>query len=186
MKLRLFCFLTTLAWTCFTDSQDLKNPSFEEVISLQTLRNAQISPNGRHIVFQKQSTDWENNRFDNELWLSKDGDIPFQLTNTTTLSSYNPKWSPDSQWIGFLANRDKNTQIYVINVDGGEAVQVTSTKGNISNFEWSPDGKTLAFIQNEDKTKTKEAIEDLYGAFAVDEEEYTLNQLWTIVLILHN
>ena len=87
----------------YANAQDLKNPSFEEVISLESVYNPLISPDGKHLVFQSTTTDWEENRFDRELWLSKNGDAPFQLTNNLENNSTNPKWSPDGKWISFVS-----------------------------------------------------------------------------------
>ena len=161
-------------------AQDLKNPSFEEVISLSSVSNAVISPDGQHVVFEKGGADWADNRFDRELWLSKNGDVPFQLTNNPENSSRSPKWSPDGQWIAFLSNRGEKNQIHAIRVAGGEALQVTHTDGNISGFEWSPDGKTIAFRQAEDNSDAEKKQEEKYGRFFTDDKKYSLNQLWTI------
>jgi dipeptidyl aminopeptidase/acylaminoacyl peptidase len=71
-------------------------PTFEDILSLQAISNAQISPDGNYVVYQHQSTDWENNRYDRELWISDLMNDPFQLTNTKDGSSSSPQWSHDS------------------------------------------------------------------------------------------
>ena len=76
-------------------------------------------------------------------------ETPFQLTNNPDGNSSNAKWSPDNRWISFTSNRDGETQIYVINVNGGEAHQVTNSKVGISDFNWSPDGESIAYIVKE-------------------------------------
>ena len=161
-------------------AQTLKTPSFEDVISLRSVSNAVTSPDGKHIVFITQSVDWKENRYDRELWLSKNGETPFQITNTLKNSSSNPKWSPDSKWIAFLSNRGEKTQIQAIRVAGGESFQVTKTENNISNFEWSPNGNKISFLQSEDKSKEVKKRKEKYGGFAVEDSEYNLNQLWVI------
>lgn len=84
----------------FVEAQ--KDPSFEEVISLQAVSNAIISPSGDAVLFTSQTVDWKENRYDTELYLSKDGQAPFQLTNNLKGSSSTPKWSPDGRWIAYL------------------------------------------------------------------------------------
>ena len=159
-------------------AQELKNPSFEEVISLRTVSNASISPDGDMIAFEARSADWKENRYDRELWLSKNGKDPFQITNNEKANSTNPKWSPNGKWIAFLSKRNEQTQIHVIPSEGGEAFQVTHTDKDIEDFEWSPDGLKFAFLQSEDKSEKEKKREDKYGGFAVEDGEYGLNQLW--------
>ncbi|TRX59450.1 S9 family peptidase [Fulvivirga sp. M361] len=173
-------FLITLisGLTSMSNAQALKAPSFEEVISLQSVSNAVISPDGNHVVFESQSVDWKENRYDRELWLSKNGATPFQLTNNLNHSSNHPKWSPDGQWIAFLSKRGEKTQLQVIRLVGGESFQITNTENNIFDFEWSPDGKKIAFLQSEDKSKEEKKRKEKYGGFAVEDAEYSLNQIW--------
>ncbi|HEX9250803.1 MAG TPA: hypothetical protein VF870_01105, partial [Ignavibacteriaceae bacterium] len=48
-------------------------PSFEEVISLHSVGTVEISADGKSVAFTVQKTDWNENRYDTEIWLSKDG-----------------------------------------------------------------------------------------------------------------
>ena len=176
--LLFFCCFLVIAITA--TAQNKKAPSFEEVLSLQSVSNPEISPDGQHVLFQKQSTDWKENRYDTEIWISKNGTPPFQLTNNRKGSSANPKWSPGGNWIAFISRRGEKSQIQVLRTAGGEAFQVTATEENISNFEWSPDGKQIAFLQTEDKTKSEKKRKEKYGVFATEDQEYKMNQLWII------
>ena len=161
-------------------AQELRVPSFEEVLSIQSISNAVISPDGKHVVYEVSTTDWKENKYDRELWISKDGGEPFQLTNTTDNNSRNPKWSPDGDWIAFSANRDEKNQLHAIRLSGGEAFAITNEKINVGSFEWSPDGKQIAFLLREDKEDEEKKQKDKYGSFEVDDEKYAVNQLWII------
>ena len=173
-------FLILVAFICFSflNAQTSESPSFEDIISLRSFYNAVISPDGSNVVFESQATDWKENRYDRELWLSKNSDTPFQLTNNLKGNSTGPKWSPDGKWIAYLSKRDEKTQIQAIRVEGGEAFQVTHTDSNIKDFEWSPDGQKIAFLQSEDKSKEEKKRKEKYGGFAIEDEEYNLNQIW--------
>ena len=180
MKFKFFTlFLASiLLITLKIDAQ--KNPTFEEVLSLQSVSNPEISPDGSNVLFTKQTVDWKENRYDTEIWISKLGEEPFQLTNNPKSSSYGASWSPDGKWIAFLSNRDEKTQIYVMRAIGGEAFPVTDSKTNVSSYEWSPDGKQILFLQSEDKSKENKKREDKFGAYAVEDAEYSLNKLYII------
>lgn len=175
-NLLLFLSFTFLANTM--DAQNLTNPSFEEVLSLPSVSTLAISPSGEHVVFQKQATDWKDNKYASELWLSKNGAEPFPLTHNPGGSSTSPQWSPDGKWIAFLSKRGDKTQIHALRIDGGESFPLTNTNQNISSFEWSPDGKQIAFLQSEDKEEADKKRKEKYGAFAVEDKEYKVRQLW--------
>ncbi|MCO5725840.1 S9 family peptidase [Robiginitalea marina] len=155
-----------------------KNPSFEEVISLEGLANPVLSPDGRHVAFEKTTTDWAENRFDRELWLSKDGGAPIPLTHNPKGSSQGAQWSPDGQWLAFVSDRGNDDQIYLLRTAGGEAFPLTDVEGGVGDFEWRPDGAQIAFLRREDQKKAEEARKEKYGAFEVDDAEYRRARLW--------
>ena len=66
------------------------------------------------------------------------------LTNNTQRDGM-PAWSPDGTKIAFVSNRDGNSEIYVMNADGTNPVQLTRNGGHVQNPAWSPDGTKIAF-----------------------------------------
>ncbi len=178
---RIALFIVFLILSNGLHSQNTKKvPAFEEVISLQSVSNPKISPEGMDVVYQVRQTDWEKNGYDTEIWLAKNQEQPFQLTNTKEGSSSNPKWSPDGKWISFVAKRGDKSQIHVIRAAGGEAMQVTHMDKNIYGYEWSPDGSQFLFITTDENKGQKEAIEKRYGDYAVEDEVFARSQLWII------
>lgn len=155
-------------------------PSFEQVIALRNVSSVTLSTDGKHVAYTVQTTDWTDNRYDTEIWLSKNGQKPFQLTNTPKGSSTSPEWSPDGKWIAFITDRGNKNQIHVINTEGGEAVAVTHEEEGVSDFEWHPSGTKLILLKPEKANKGKKEIEKRYGAFETDDKDYTLSHLWLI------
>jgi dipeptidyl aminopeptidase/acylaminoacyl peptidase len=155
-------------------------PSFEQVMSLRGVGNPVLSPNGKQVAFTVQTTDWNDNRFDTEIWISRDGKKPFQLTNTAKGSSTGIAFSPDGQWIAFMADRGGKTQIYVMRTEGGEARAVTKEEESISGFEWHPSGAKFIFLKPEKENKNKKDVEKRYGGFEQDDKEFTLSHLWQV------
>ncbi len=172
-------FLLVLACFCAV-AQPKASVSFEQFISLRQCGNPVISPDGDNVAFTVTSTDWKENSYDTEIWLSVRGNEPFQLTRTPKGSSTSPKWSPDGKWLAFLADRGDKTQIFVIRAMGGEAQSITKEDDAILNFEWSPTGKVLAFTRNNPESKQLKTSKERYGGFAFDDEEFSLAHLWLV------
>jgi hypothetical protein len=54
-------------------------PTFEQVISLRGVGNPALSPDGKLVAFTVQTADWNENRYDTEIWIYKEGKKPFSL-----------------------------------------------------------------------------------------------------------
>jgi dipeptidyl aminopeptidase/acylaminoacyl peptidase len=154
--------------------------SFEKWLSLSQVGAVVLSPNGANIAYTVTSTDWKDNSYDAEIWVSRGTQSPFQLTHNPKGSSTSPKWSPDSKWIAFLSDRGDKSQIYLISAEGGEAFPLTKEDENVSAFGWNPDGHQIAFIRNETDSKTTKSIKDHFGAFGEEGKDYKLSHLWVI------
>ena len=155
-----------------------QTPKMEDVLSLQSLGGIAISPDGKHIAYTVRTTEWKENRYDTEIWLSRDGGKPVQITRTPKGNSTTPRWSPDGRWIGFVADRGSKQQVYLIGAMGGEAVQLTRAKEGVNNFRWSPDGKSIAFTSNESESQAMKDRKEKYGEFTVEDGDWVQTQLW--------
>jgi dipeptidyl aminopeptidase/acylaminoacyl peptidase len=161
-------------------AQSVPGPSFRSVIDLRSAGSAVIAPDGRAIAYTVRSTEWGDNRFDTEIWLWREGGSTIQLTRTAKGSSTNARWSPDSRWIGFLADRGDRQQLFAIGASGGEAMQLTRLKDGVSDFRFSPDGRRIALLVTEAESEADKKRKELYGDFAVEDEEYRQQHLWLL------
>ena len=77
--------------------------------------------------------------------MNADGSDQTQLTDTLE-DEHHPSWSPDGNQIVFTRNENKSGDIWVMNVDGTAAAQLTSTpKADEVYPDWSSDGSKIAF-----------------------------------------
>lgn len=155
-------------------------PSIKEVLSLDEVAGPRIAADGSIIAYSVWRTDWEANRYDREIYLARPGEEPFELTRTEDGSSTNPELSPDGRRLAFLADRGDKTQLHLIRTGGGEALALTAIKEDIGDFKWSPDGRFLALVLQEPESEAEEKRQELYGDFAVEDEEYRLSHLWLL------
>ncbi|HET9746171.1 MAG TPA: S9 family peptidase, partial [Chitinophagaceae bacterium] len=154
--------------------------SFEQWISLKNVGSPVISPDGNVIVYTTTTTDWAENAYDTELWMAKEGEVPIQLTRTSKGSSSNAAFTPDGKFISFIADRGNKRQIYLISVQGGEAMQLTKDEDGINNYAWNPDGARIVYSKTQPKSKKDKTKEERYGAFGIEGEEYQQTHLWIL------
>lgn len=117
----------------------------EDLYRLELMTDCRLSPDGAHVVYAVQRVDAKTEKKHANLWLAPtDGGPPRPFTHGDQTDSQ-PRWSPDGSHIAFLSNRqdEKQPQIYLIPLAGGEAQRLTDLKGEFGPFEWSPDGRRL-------------------------------------------
>jgi dipeptidyl aminopeptidase/acylaminoacyl peptidase len=173
-------FLLVLFSSAATFAQKGATVSFEKWISLKSVSSPLISPDGRTVVYSVNTTDWANNTYDAELWMSRDGDAPVQLTRTVKGSSFAARFTPDSRFVSFLADRGDKTQLYIISIYGGEALPITKDEEGINAYEWNYSGNQIALVKTEPDSKQDKTLKDRYGAFGVEGEEYKQRHLWLL------
>lgn len=176
-----YCLVFCLGLISFlSTAQKSASIAFEKWLSLKQVGTPVISPNGKYIAYTLTSTDWTSNGYDSEIWLSKEGGMPIQLTRTSKGGSSSPAFTPDNQFISFLSDRGEKTQLYLIPVDGGEALQITKDEDGIGGYEWSPNGRQLVYTKADPDSRKEKTVKERYGAFAVEGEEYKLSHLWLL------
>lgn len=125
------------------------------IFAAQPVSDAQISPDGKKVLFIYSKVNMEENKYDNHIWLYPLADSPHQFTHGKSSES-SSRWSPDGKTILFLSNRPREDekagdekkrkpQLWTIPSDGGEAVCLTSIEEGVQRPSWSPDGKTILF-----------------------------------------
>jgi len=58
---------------------------------------------------------------------------------------WNPVFSPNGAYIAFQSKRDRNYEIYRMNADGSNVLNLTNWSDYDEDFRWSPDGSRIAF-----------------------------------------
>lgn len=153
----------------------------EQIVSFETPGAPAISPDGESVAFTIRKADWEANRYDREIYLSRNGAVR-QLTSNDAGSSGNVSWSPDGERIAYRAITDTGAQLFVMNKNGAGLRQATSLPGGVSSYVWSPDGRSMALLLSEQTTEADEAREERYGAFSFADDYSGRDHLWLLDL----
>jgi Tol biopolymer transport system component len=82
-----------------------------------------------------------------QIWvMNADGTSAMAITTSTGGNTF-PSWSPDGTKIAFMSYRTGSPQIFTMNVNGTNQVQLTNVAGN-TYPSWSPDGTKILFGSN--------------------------------------
>src|SRR5687767_2887356 len=135
--------LILLASTALAQSR--RPMTFDDLIAMKRVGDAQISPDGRQVAYVVNAIDKNLNRGKRSIWVvAATGGDPRALISSDK-NDDTPRWSSDGRQIAFLSTRDGAPQIYVAGADGASPRKVTNAPGGVSEFIWSPDGKSFAF-----------------------------------------
>ncbi len=108
-------------------------------VSLEGLRSASISPDGRYIAFATGTMPQSS------LWLRAIGTETTREIPGTEGARPRLGWSPDSRTIVFATR----TQVKRVDIDGGDAITLGDLRGSgfdgFRGVSWSPDGERIAF-----------------------------------------
>jgi len=142
----------------------------EAMWGLERVGDPDLSPDGRFAAVAITKFDVKENRGLSDIWLYPTAGGPPRQMTAHPANDSDPIISPDGRWLAFLSRRgdDKANQIYVMAIDGGEAVRVTNIAGGASAPKWFPDSNRIAFLTRvwtdltsfEDQAKRQKERED--------------------------
>src|SRR3954471_7403147 len=151
MKRILCALIVVLASAGLASAQGAKRPlSLDDLAKLKDVRDPQCAPDGKSVAFVVSQIDVKEDKPGNShIWtVGIDGQNERQITSSTESES-SPRFSPDGKYLSFTSSRPgkaKGNQVWLLDRSGGEAFQLTETKGRLQGYEWSPDSKKLALV----------------------------------------
>jgi len=153
-----------------------------DLLSVATLGDPQLSPDGRQILFTRSEASWKTNRRVSHVHrVNADGSGLRQMTSGLE-GEASPRWAPEGSRFVFLAKRgDADApQLYLQPNDGGEARALTRHASAVSNPQWAPDGSAVYFLAAEPKTAEEKARETAKDDVLPVDEDYKQVHLWRV------
>jgi dipeptidyl aminopeptidase/acylaminoacyl peptidase len=161
--------------------------TFQAMRRIDNVYDPQISPGGSHVVYVRSSTNWKADRYDTELVLVSVATGAQHVLTEDRRATGSPRWSPDGTRIAFLASpgEKKPQQVFVLRLDGGDAVQITHSKTGVEAYAWRPDGRAIAYAAADEPPNAKAIAHHLDGVTITDENYLTEKQpqpihLWLV------
>lgn len=166
-------FLTLIPSTSFAQLKP------EQTLNRRPISEVRFSPDGERVAFTVSEPPKGASR-SRHVWILETGTRESRRFTNSDKSEFAPRWSPDGHRLAFLSDREEGTQIYLLPLDGGDAIRLTDGKNSVRAFEWSPDGKQIAFLASEPKGEAQEKKEkDKDDARVVDRDDKPA-RLWLI------
>lgn len=144
LKISLLTALLLLAGSIAAQKPVMKPETLWE---MGRVGGTQVSPDGKTLLFTITNYDVETNKASRDIYiLPVEGGQPRNLTNSEFNESA-AQWRPDGRKIGFLSARSGTMQIWEMNPDGTNPLQVSQVAGGITGFEYSPDLRHVYFTR---------------------------------------
>ncbi len=136
--------VTTFGFATSIFAQDENHLDVADYLDFEQVNDAQISPNGRQVIYTRRWVDQKTDNWASALWImDADGS-----RHRFLIDGSNARWSPSGDRILFIAKGDnEKPQIFIrwMN-DEGAVSQVTRIDISPSSPEWSPGGEQIAFV----------------------------------------
>ncbi len=149
---RMLLFLLLVQISVFALAQNGTEPvKVTDMLKIKAVGGVSLNTDGSKLVFSVAAIEPEGEskteyKYTSQVWIAPaDGSsVPLQLT-TGKENASQPLFSPDGKQVLFVRPVEGKSQLFLLALEGGEAVQLTKFKYGAGNPRWSPDGKQILF-----------------------------------------
>jgi dipeptidyl aminopeptidase/acylaminoacyl peptidase len=135
-----------------------------DLLDVVLLADPQIAPDGSAVYYRRAWFDREADEIRGAIRrVDADGaDRAFTRGTNDRL----PRIAPGGGSVAFVADRDDETRLYVLPLDGGEAIPVGEAYDKIVALAWSPDATRIAYVASapHDPATARAYLDDKSGA----------------------
>lgn len=157
-------------------------PSLRQVFDLEQAVGATVSPDGERVAFVIRKPDWEADGWGLQLLVSDGG--PPSLIHPAEGFRGGPRWTPDSEWLAYLARTQDGPALRLVRADGTAALGPWPLPAGTGSFRVSPDGKQIALAVEDREDAATIRTRELFGRYEIKGEGYQMTHLWVADLAL--
>lgn len=155
-----------------------------DIGDLVEVSDPRVSPDGRTVAFVLGTVDVPGNAYRSGIWVSGiDERLPPCPFTPCTRRERTPRWSPNGEWLAFVAHPDDTgARLCISHVEGGAPVELVVWPEDIEDLIWTPDGERLVFTARErDEPRYAPKEDKDRSARRIDRLSYRLDSVgWTI------
>ncbi len=148
----VFSFLIVLALPGL--GQHGKAPvTVTDMLKIKSAAGINVNKQGTRALFTVTSAEPESDnkseyKYQTQVWITDldEAAIPRPLTSKENAAQ--PLFSPDGSHVLFVRTVDGKGQLFLMSLNGGEAIQITKHKYGAANPRFSPDGKQILFTSS--------------------------------------
>ena len=132
----------------------------QQALSYYRISGPVYSPDGKQFVFTVNEPVTLDKPSVSHIWLYQLRDSSLRQYTYSAKSEFNPKWNPNGGQLSFLSTRSGAVQLFLLDTNGGEAMQLTHSTTGIMDYVWNPDGSSILYTANDTLTAEKQKRQD--------------------------
>ncbi|GAB5551881.1 MAG: S9 family peptidase [Saprospiraceae bacterium] len=167
--------LLFIALLCYFQLPLFAQLSIEDHLGMENINQPQVF-DGQLIYAHTIKENWKGRTTSSILHLDPGTQSIRPLTEHEY--DYDPKWSPNGQWISFISYRNNLQQIYIIPNQGGKPKMVSDAQYYLSNYQWQNE-TTIAYVDDEPKDSLIAAADAENGGGYIVGTEFFTNAIWS-------
>jgi dipeptidyl aminopeptidase/acylaminoacyl peptidase len=160
------------------DGQNRQPIGFDSFLSLKTVGDPRVSPDGATVAFTVTTPSLTDNRNVSRIWLVPVAGGAARPLSAGPGTDYAPRWAPDGRSLAFISTRGGSPQVWRASLMGGDATPVTALENGVNDFVWTPDGTAL-IASSDVKWPGEQEIDRRNGEFP------TSARIWTDLFYRH-
>ena len=143
-------------------AQETRPMGYADLFRQASMGQVAVSPQGDRILYTLTPASFPDppSRHTQIRMAALDGSMDRAMTRAEEAGNRDPRWHPSGELFGFTSTRAGNgRQLFLMPVDGGEALQVTDVEGGVVDWGWSGDGETLVYLAGQGQDRQLQVMD---------------------------
>ena len=135
--------------------------TIDDVMALRDVSDPRMSPDGKWVAYVVEHVDTEKDELVKTIHVVSTDSGEGRAMTAAERSATSPRWSADGRYLAFLAKKlgddEAKTQVWTLDVRGGEAQAWTAVDQGISDYGWAPSGERMWLLIDDMSAEDREA-----------------------------